>query len=89
MNGDGKADMMYHGSGNEFWYYQSNGTTFDAGVKVMDFAGSFVEGSAGYGDINGDGLGDIIFQDASNDFYISLSSDDWVTTLLELKRKQQ
>ena len=68
MNGDGKADMMYHGSGNEFWYYQSNGTTFDAGVKVMDFAGSFVEGLAGYGDINGDGLGDIIFQDANNDF---------------------
>ena len=75
MNGDSKVDMVYQGAGNEFWYYQSNGSTFEAGQQIADFEGSFQEGSSGLGDINGDGRGDLFYQDSNNDFYIALNSD--------------
>ena len=75
MNGDGKADMVYQGDGNEVWYYESNGSTFDTAEQIADFAGSFTEGSLGLGDIDGDGNGDLFFQDSSNDFYIALNSE--------------
>ena len=75
MNGDDKADMVYQGDGNEVWYYESNGSTFNTADQIADFSGSFTEGSLGLGDINGDGSGDLFFQDSSNDFYIALNSD--------------
>jgi hypothetical protein len=77
MNGDGQADLMYQGAGNEFWYYQSTGTGFAAGVEVLNMQDTFQEGSAGYGDVNGDGQGDIVFQDANNDFYVAINGADW------------
>ena len=75
MNGDGKADMVYQGDGNEVWYYESNGSTFDTAEQIADFAGSFTEGSLGLGDIDGDGSGDLFYQDLNNNFYIALNSD--------------
>jgi hypothetical protein len=75
MNGDGKADMVYQGDGNEVWYYESNGSTFNEADQIADFAGTFIGPSLGFGDINGDGSGDLFFQDSNNDFYIVLNSD--------------
>ena len=75
MNGDDKADMVYQGDGNEVWYYESNGSTFNTADQIADFSGSFTEGSLGLGDIDGDGNGDLFYQDSSNDFYIALNSD--------------
>ena len=51
---DDRADMVYQGDGNEVWYYESNGSTFDTADQIADFSGSFTEGSLGLGDINGD-----------------------------------
>ena len=62
MNGDDKADMVYQGDGNEVWYYESNGSTFNTADQIADFSGSFSEGSLGLGDINGDGSGDLFFR---------------------------
>jgi serralysin len=80
MNGDNAKDLMYQGDGNDVWYYLSNGDgTFASGQKVASFGGSFQRESIGYGDLNGDGLGDIIFQDANNDIWTSLQNHDWIT----------
>ena len=78
MNGDGRADMMYQGDGNEFWYYESSGAGFAVGREVLNETGNFQEGSAGYGDIDGDGKADIVYQDPNNDFYVTLNADWFV-----------
>jgi hypothetical protein len=44
---------------------------------VLDLPGTFQAGSAGYGDVDGDGKGDIIYQNPDNDFYLAISGSDW------------
>jgi hypothetical protein len=78
MDGDGRADLMYQGAGNEFWYYHSNGTGFDAGQLILDMTGTFAAASAGYGDLNGDGTGDIVLQGQNNEFWVSLNTYDFL-----------
>jgi len=72
--GDGRADLMYQGDSNEFWYYESIGTGFAEGVKVVPSWGGFHEGSVGYGDVDGNGIVDIVYQDIVNDFYVMLNA---------------
>ncbi|MDC1183973.1 FG-GAP-like repeat-containing protein [Gammaproteobacteria bacterium] len=78
MNNDDALDLMYQGDDNSVWYYEATGNgTFETGEQATNFGGDFQGESVGYGDLNGDNLGDIIFQDENNDVWTSLQNYDW------------
>lgn len=74
VNGDGKADMIFQGADNRFWLSLSTGTGFgtpQSAEMVMQHGGPFAPGQTGYGDVNGDGKVDMIFQGTDNHFWLS------------------
>lgn len=67
FNGDGRADMMFHGPENRFWLSLSLGISFANPSKVMDWEGSVSDRYGAtrnwvhYPDLNGDGINDYAF----------------------------
>ncbi len=74
MNGDGKSDLIYQNSQNEFWVSLSAGSGFASSSVWMDHGETFQAGKAQYADMNGDGKSDLIYQNSQNEFWVSLST---------------
>jgi hypothetical protein len=78
MNDDGAADLMYQTMTNGILQFLSTGTGFGPERLVVNHRGTREATSVGYGDVNGDRLGDVVFQDAENNFWVSLQGHDWL-----------
>lgn len=76
VNGDGRADLIFQGGDNVFWVSltdASGGLT--AASRSVQHGGAYRNGGeVKYGDVNGDGRADMVFQGEDNTFWLSTST---------------
>lgn len=70
LNGDGNADLLLRHTNGSWFYYAMNGRHFIAGQEgLTDLTAEQAWQLAGIGDLNGDGMDDVLIRHATGSWY--------------------